>query len=214
MACEPAGAGAGDGSADPAGDPSGDPGEATALLRRWRAGDPLALDALMPLLYSDLRRAAARAVSREHGQATLQPTALVNEAYLRLLDAPRIDWVDRAHFLAVACRVMRRILVEHGRARAAQKRGGGVLTVTSAEAAVAPRPLDLVALDRALDRLQELDAQQSEIIELRFFGGLSVEEVSEVLGMAPATVKRRWSSARAWLVRELEGEGGIVRTPR
>jgi RNA polymerase sigma factor (TIGR02999 family) len=187
---------------------AGGPGEATALLRRWRGGDQSALDALLPLLYTDLRRAAAKALARESNAQTLDPTAIVHEVYLRLLDTPRIEWVDRAHFLAVASRVMRRILIGHARARGAQKRGGSLLAVTRSEPAAEARPFDVVALDLALDRLATLDPQQAEVIELRFFGGLSVEEVGAALGIAPATVKRRWSSARAWLFRELAGQEG------
>jgi RNA polymerase sigma factor (TIGR02999 family) len=163
------------------------------------------MDDLMPAVYAELKRIAAAYLRRERPGHTLQPTALVNEAYVRLAGQhPRFQ--NRAHFCAIAANAMRQILVERARARNARKRGGGAARVTLDEAmAPAPGPpVDLDALDEALTRLAALDAQQARIVELRFFGGLSVEETADVLGISPATVKRHWSVARAWLARELE----------
>jgi RNA polymerase sigma factor (TIGR02999 family) len=179
------------------------------LVARASAGDRPSLDTLLPLVYDELRRLAAVYLRRERPGQTLQPTALVHEAYLRLLKDRPDRWQNRAHFCAIAAHSMRQILIERARARDAQKRGGGGAKVTLDEALIAgaPRPIDFLALDAALDRLAALDAEQARIVELRFFGGLSVEETAEALGSSPATVKRRWALARAWLARELEGAG-------
>jgi RNA polymerase sigma factor (TIGR02999 family) len=182
-----------------------DPGEVTALLLRWQAGDDAALELLAPLVYEELRRVARRQMRREREAHTLEPTAVVHEAYLRLVAQSRAQWQNRAQFYAVAARLMRRLLLNHARDRRAQKRGGAAtrITLIEADAVAAPREVDLIDLDRALQRLGELDAEQEKLVELRFFGGLTVEETAETLGSSPATVKRDWQSARAWLFAEL-----------
>lgn len=184
--------------------------DVTLILKDWSKGDPAAIEALMPLVYGELRRMARRVMRSESAGHTLQPTALVHEAYLRLVDQTRVNWQNRAHFFAVAAQVIRRILVDHARARRRLKRGGGVLKITLSETISRDDAagLDLAALDSALIRLAALDERQGRIIELRFFGGLSVEETAEVLGISPATVKRDWTSARAWLFRELQSRLG------
>jgi RNA polymerase sigma factor (TIGR02999 family) len=181
----------------------------TELLVLWRQGDAKAQERLMALVYDDLRRRAAAYLRRERGGHTLQPTALVHEAYLRLLEQDRVVWQNRAHFLAIAASMMRRVLVDHGRRQKARKRGGAGTRVTLDEgfSPVAPRGLDLLALDEALVELAALDEQQARIVELRAFGGLSVEETAEAIGMSPATVKRHWAFALAWLQRRLRAEG-------
>jgi RNA polymerase sigma factor (TIGR02999 family) len=181
----------------------------TELLVLWRQGDPKAQERLMALVYDDLRRRAAAYLRRERGGHTLQPTALVHEAYLRLLEQDRVVWQNRAHFLAIAASMMRRVLVDHGRRQKARKRGGSGTRVTLDEgfSPVAPRGLDLLALDEALVELAALDEQQARIVELRAFGGLSVEETAEAIGISPATVKRHWAFALAWLQRRLRAEG-------
>lgn len=185
------------------------PGEVTRLLLAWGRGDRDALDALVPHVYAELRRQADRHLGRQRPGHTLQATALVHEAFLRLVDQTHASYKDRAHFFAVASRAMRQILVDHARRRTAGKRGGGAtrLALEDAIAAVPARGVDLVALDDALARLEKLDPEQSRLVELRFFGGLTVEETAVVLGCSPATVKRSWSSARAWLYAELAGAG-------
>jgi RNA polymerase sigma factor (TIGR02999 family) len=182
----------------------------TELLRAWSDGDDRALEQLMPLVEAELRRLARTYMSRERRGHTLQPTALVNEAFVRLTDARQIRWQDRAHFLGIAARLMRRVLVDHARSRGYVKRGGGARQVTLDEGLlVSPAPtLDLVALDRALETLAAVDARKSRVIELRFFGGLSVEETADVLHVSTETVKRDWRLAKLWLLRELEGNGG------
>ena len=178
----------------------------TELLVRWREGDREALEELMPLVYDELRRLANHYLRRERSDHTLQSTALVHEAYLRLAGPNAPQWQNRAHFFGIAARVMRQILVEHARAHNAAKRGGTgayKLTLDSALDLPIPTDIDLIALDGALTRLSELDPQQSRIIELRFFAGLTIDDTSEVLGVSPATVKRDWTSARAWLHREI-----------
>jgi RNA polymerase sigma-70 factor (ECF subfamily) len=159
----------------------------------------------MPLVYAELRRTAARYLRRERSGHTLQPTALVHEAYVRLIDQRDVQWQNRAHFLGFAAQVMRHILVDHARAHSAGKRGGGAARVTLSEALVVPeeRDVDLVALDDALTALAALNAQQARAVELRYFGGLSIEEAAEVLGVSTATVRRDWTVARAWLRREM-----------
>jgi RNA polymerase sigma-70 factor, ECF subfamily len=178
----------------------------TELLQAWSRGDAAAGEALYPLVFADLRRRARRYLRRERREHTLQPTALVHEAYIRLVDQRVMAWQNRAHFFGVAAQMMRRILVDHARAYGTGKRGGAWSRIPLQEdAAVAgPPDADLVALDAALVELSALDAQQSRIVELRFFGGLSIEEAAEVLGISPATVKRDWSVARAWLFRRIQ----------
>lgn len=184
------------------------PGVVTELLGAWREGDESALDRLIPLVETELRRLARGYMQRERRGHTLQTTALVNEAFLRLTGARHLAWHDRAHFLAIAARLMRRVLVDHARTRGYRKRGGGAQHVTLHEQlAVAPEPpVDLVALDRALDTLAAADARKSRVIEMRFFAGLSVEETAEALDVSPDTVKRDWRLAKLWLLRELEGK--------
>jgi RNA polymerase sigma-70 factor (ECF subfamily) len=169
--------------------------------------DRQSLDSLLPLVYQELRRLAAAYIRRERPGYTLQPTALVNEAYLRLLKDDPARWQNRAHFCAIAAHSMRQILIERARARAAQKRGGARARVTLDEALVAggERSIDLVALDEALERLAAIDPEQARLVELRFFGGLTVEETADAMDISPATVKRHWTVARAWLARELKG---------
>jgi len=180
----------------------------TDLLRAWSDGDDVALDRLMPILEAELRRLARAYMRRERPGHTLQTTALVNEAFLKLTDARSVRWQDRAHFLGISARLMRRVLVDHARHRGYQKRGGGAERVTLHEGLVASadRAVDVVALDRALEALAKVDMRKSRTIELRFFGGLSVEETAEVLQVSPDTVKRDWRLAKLWLLRELEGE--------
>ena len=177
----------------------------TGLLRAWSKGSQQARDELLPLIYSELRRRAATRLRREHRGHSLQPTALVNEAYLRLV-GQRVEWKNRAHFFALASEMMRRILVDHARGRNRGKREGGCTRVELDEAVALTeqREVDLVALDQALVELSELDRRHGRIVELRFFGGLSLDETAEVLDVSPATVKRDWSLARAWLYRRLQ----------
>lgn len=179
----------------------------TQLLLDWRAGDAAALDRLLPLVYDDLHHLARVQFARERRGHTLQPTALVHEAYLRLVEIRRIAWQDRAHFLALAATTMRRILVGHARKHRAAKRGGGAFSVTLGEeiAGGAGPEADLLALDQALGALAELDPRQARIVELRYFGGLTIEETAEALEVSPATVKSDWQMARAWLFNRLEG---------
>jgi len=185
------------------------PGAVTALLRAWSDGDDGALEQLLPLVEAELRRLARGYMGRERRGHTLQPTALMNEAFLRLIDARSVRWQDRAHFIGISARLMRRVLVDHARTRGYLKRGGGAERVTLHEELVtSPDPaLDVVALDRALEALATVDARKSQIVELRFFGGLTVEETAEVLHVSPDTVKRDWRLAKLLLLRELEGEG-------
>jgi RNA polymerase sigma factor (TIGR02999 family) len=177
----------------------------TDLLLAWSGGDADARDRLVAVVYDELRRRAGAYLRRERPGHVLQPTALVNEVYLRLVDQKSVRWENRAQFYGLAAQLMRRILVDHARERGALKRGGAAIAVTFAEEALpAPEaPLSLVALDDALRALCELDPRQGQVVELRYFGGLSVEETAEVLGLSPATVKREWTLARAWLHREL-----------
>jgi RNA polymerase sigma factor (TIGR02999 family) len=184
------------------------PQEVTQLLAAWRNGQPEALDQLMPLVYDELRRLARHYMAREGPGHTLQTTALVNEAYLRLAGQQPVDWQNRAHFFAVAAQVMRHLLVDHARARQYQKRGGGAQRVELEEAMViAPeQDVELLALDEALSRLAALDLRKSRLVELRYFGGLSAAETAEVLGLSEITVKREWLKAKAWLYRELSQE--------
>lgn len=178
------------------------------LLVNWGQGDQGAREALIPLVYDELRRLARRFLRRERPDHTLQSAALVNEAYLRLIRQDRPQWQNRAHFFGVAAQLMRHILVDHARNRAAAKRGAGAprLTLDPDVALPRTRDVDLVALDDALNQLAALDPQQSRLVELRFFGGLSIEETSVVLSVSPATVKREWATARAWLQREIRNK--------
>lgn len=179
----------------------------TELLVAWRAGDESALERLIPLVHDELHRLARRQMRRERDGHTLQTTALVNEAYLRLVDLSGVRWQDRAHFFAMSARLMRRILVDHARSRHYLKRGGDARRLTFDEGlAVAADPrADLVALDDALQALARLDPRKSQVVELRYFGGLSVDETAEVLHVSPETVMRDWRLAKAWLLRELTG---------
>ena len=179
----------------------------THLLKEWSAGDRRALDRLTPLVYEELHRQAARFLRRERPGHTLQTSALINEAYLRLIDAKDVQWQSRAHFFAIAANLMRRVLVDHARRRDAEKRGGTHirLTLDGTLAMANETDLDLLAIDEALDKLAVIDSQQARVVELRFFSGLSVEETAAALGVSPKTVKRDWSVARAWLRREMEG---------
>src|SRR5512142_709074 len=176
----------------------------TSLLAQWTDGDARALDALFPLVYDELRRLARSYLQRERSGQTLQSTALVHEAYLRLVNQ-NATWQNRAHFFGIAAQMMRRILIDHARARNAARRGDGVCKVTLDEdiAGGGQRDIDVIALDEALTRLAQLDAQQSRIVELRFFAGLSIEDTAEVMKISPATVKRDWAMAKAWLYREM-----------
>jgi RNA polymerase sigma-70 factor, ECF subfamily len=179
----------------------------TQLLIDWSRGDQAALDKLMPLVYSELRRLASNYLRRERAGHTLQPTALVNEAYLKLVDQRNMKWQNRAQFFGISAQLMRRILVDHARQHRAAKRGGSAqqrLSITSAEGLIEQPQVDLLALNEALDELAQMDPQQSRIVELKFFGGLSIEETAEVLGIGHATVERDWKMARAWLRRQLE----------
>ena len=180
----------------------------TRLLARLHGADEAtrdeALQQVLELLYPEMRRLAARIMRRERPGHTLQPTALVHEAFLELVDETSLEWECRAHFMAVAARVMRRVLVDYARQRGRDKRGAGVSVSTLDENAIAPQPgVDVVALDEALERLAAMDPQQSRVVELRFFAGLSVEETAEALGVSPATVKRDWATAKLWLYNEL-----------
>jgi RNA polymerase sigma factor (TIGR02999 family) len=184
--------------------------EVTQLLVDWSNGNQEALAKLMPLVYDELRRLAAGYLSRERPDHTLQATALVHEAYLRLIDQKRMRWQNRAHFIAIAAQFMRRILVDHARSHHYAKRGGGKpkLSLDEAVGLSKQTDLDLVALDDALNGLAEIDPQQSRIVELRFFGGLTVEETAEAMNLSVAKVKREWSTAKAWLLRELSQRSG------
>ena len=183
-----------------------EPKHVTALLRAWSGGDQAARDELLPLIYGELRRRAAAHLRRERHGHSLQPTALVHEAYLRLVDQ-QVAWKNRAQFFGLASEMMRRILVDHARTRKRGKRDGALTRVELDEAvAIAEqRNVDLVSLDRALQELSKLDPRHARVVELRFFGGLTLEEAAEVLGASPATVKRDWSLARTWLYRRLKG---------
>ena len=182
------------------------PKPVTELLMNWSKGDLEAREALIPLVYDELRRLAASCLRRERPDHTLQPTALVNEAYLRLVEERNVNWQSRSHFFGVSAKLMRRILVDHARAHLAEKRGSGMPNVglTEAIAMSKERPAELLALDESLTRLAEFDPQQALIVELRIFAGLTVEEAARLLNISPATVKRDWSVAKAWLLREVQ----------
>ncbi|HEY8224381.1 MAG TPA: sigma-70 family RNA polymerase sigma factor [Pyrinomonadaceae bacterium] len=179
--------------------------EVTQLLIDWSNGDRAALDALIPLVEEELRRLAHRYMNRERVDHTLQTTALVNEAYMRLVNRKNVHWQNRAHFFGIAAQLMRTILVDHARGHASAKRGGGAGKLELNEALVVSeqKAAEVIALDDALKQLALIDPQQSRIVELRFFGGLTVEETAEVLQLSPATIKREWSTAKAWLYQEL-----------
>ena len=182
--------------------------EVSSLIRAWRGGDGAALDKLMPLVHDELHRLAHHYMRRERAGHILQTTALVNEAYLRLIDAKEVEWQDRAHFFAISANLMRRILVDFARSSGYQKRGGSVKWVSLDEGLVVahePDP-DLVKLDEALSALSAFDPRKARVVELRFFGGLSVEETAEILSVSPETVKRDWKLAKVWLLCELEDQ--------
>ena len=184
------------------------PTNVTEMLLDWSRGDQAALDRLIPVVYEDLRRHAARSLRRERPGHSLQTTALIHETYLRLVDQHQVEWQNRAHFFGIAARVMRQILVDHARREKAEKRGGAERPLPLDEALVASGEpgVDFVALDEALTRLATLSERQARVVELRYFGGLSVEEAAEVLGVSPATIKNDWAVARAWLRGQLEGD--------
>jgi RNA polymerase sigma factor (TIGR02999 family) len=183
------------------------PPNITHVLERWSNGEQSALDELLPLIYKELRRLAASYLRRERRDHTLQPTALINEVFLRLIDQHDIKWQNRAHFFGVAARLMRRILVDHARAHQAAKRGGEhySLSLSKADRIGGQPTLDILTLHLTLQRLEQLDPQQARIVELRFFGGLTIEESAEVLSISHATVEREWKMARAWLRQEMGG---------
>jgi RNA polymerase sigma factor (TIGR02999 family) len=186
------------------------PQEVTQLLLAWSHGDRRALDQLIPLVSTELHRLAHHYMRGERAGHTLQTTALVNEAYVRLVDASRVEWRDRAHFFAVSANLMRRILVDFARKRRYQKRGGGAVMIALDEDDIpSPQPgPDIVALDAALEALAAFDPRAASIVELRFFGGLTVEETAEVVGASPRTIKREWAAAKAWLLGEMGGGEG------
>jgi RNA polymerase sigma factor (TIGR02999 family) len=178
--------------------------DVTRLLAEWNQGDRAALDKLVPLVYDELHRIASRQLAARSGPHTLQSTALVNEAYIRLAAKSSVAWNDRTHFFAVAARIIRGVLVDHARAHLTAKRGSGDIALTLESAgATEPRAVDMLALDESLERLAHMDVQQATIVELRFFSGLSIEETAAVLGISPATVKRDWTMARTWIFKEL-----------
>ncbi|MEP6707399.1 MAG: sigma-70 family RNA polymerase sigma factor [Pyrinomonadaceae bacterium] len=182
--------------------------EVTQLLIAWGSGDKAALDKLMPLIHQELRRLAHHYMSRERAGHTLQTTALVNEAYVRLVNRKEVHWQNREHFFAIAAQSMRGILVDHARSHAYAKRGGGVRNVALDEALVVSQEpaAEVVALDDALKQLEQMDPQQGRVVELRFFGGLTIEQTAEALHLSPTTIKREWKTAKAWLYHELAKE--------
>ena len=187
------------------------PAEITRILHEWQGGSRDALDRLMPIVYNELRAIASRQLAREWRHDRLQTTVVVNEAYLKLFGQRELDWQNRSHFFAIAAQLMRRILVDHARRELREKHGGGAVHVELSDAKTKPMesPIDVVdalALDAALQRLEQLDPDQGRIVELRFFGGLTVEETAAALNISPATVKREWAMAKGWLYRELTGE--------
>ena len=186
----------------PPGPPAREP--ISQLLEAWAGQDPAARDALVPIVYDELHRLAHHYMRTERAGHTLQTTALINEAYLRLVDVDRIQWRDRAHFFAMAATMMRRILVDHARAHARDKRGGGVVMTSVDEDIASPSSnVDVIVLDEALERLGRVDARQARLVELRYFAGLTIEEAAEALGISAGTLKREWAIAKAWLYREL-----------
>lgn len=188
-------------------------GDVTGLLREWADGSRKAVDELIPLVYPELRRIARARLRRERRGHILQTTALINEAYLRLVDQTRTPWESRSHFFAICARMMRRILVDHARRRQAEKRGGDLQRVTfddEVASAGGDAAVDVVVLDRALEGLAELDPRQARIVELRYFGGMTIEETATAVGVSPATVKRDWATARAWLRRKIGRRPGTT----
>lgn len=179
--------------------------DVTQILHEWSGGDRNAPERLMPLVYDEMRRLARSFLARERGAHTFQPTALVNEAYLRLVDQTRVNWQNRAHFYGIASSMMRRVLIDHARAHATEKRGGAAihLSIDDVQVPIEERAASFIAMDEALSRLAEMDQRKSRIVEMRFFGGLSDEEIAEVLGVSSRTVLRDWKTARLWLYREL-----------
>jgi RNA polymerase sigma-70 factor, ECF subfamily len=184
--------------------------EVTRLLQDWSGGDAGAAERLMPLVYEELRRLARSYLRRERSDHTLQPTALVNEAYLKLVDQSRVSWQDRHHFFGIAAQMMRRVLVDHARSHAAEKRGGalGKVSLEDANVPTGERAAELVELDDALQRLAEVFPRKGRVVELRFFGGFSVEETAAILDISDKTVMREWESAKLWLYRRMEGGAG------
>ncbi|HMJ87531.1 MAG TPA: sigma-70 family RNA polymerase sigma factor [Vicinamibacterales bacterium] len=183
----------------------------TDLLRRWQGGDAEALNEVTPLVYRELHQIAVRFLSRERPDHTLQSTALVHEAFLKLVDQRRVDWQSRTHFFGLAAQLMRRILVDHARGAGRVKRGAGVATIslddgTDAAAPHSSSPEDILTLDAALDELEQLDARQCRIVELRYFSGLTLDETADAMQLSPGTIKREWTIARAWLFRRIAGE--------
>jgi RNA polymerase sigma-70 factor (ECF subfamily) len=183
--------------------------EISLILKDWSGGKAESADVLLSLVYDELRRIARQYLRKERSDHTLQPTALVHEAYLKLIDISDVSWQDRAHFFAVASNVMRHILVDHARARATDKRGGEAQRIALEDAVKLSdeRDIDLLALDEAMKQLAGFDEQQSKIVELRFFGGLTIEETAHVLAISPATIKREWTMAKAWLFKRMKDEG-------
>jgi RNA polymerase sigma-70 factor (ECF subfamily) len=184
--------------------------DVTQLLLNWSKGDQAALEELMPLVYNELRRLASAYLRRERPNHTLQSTALVHEAFMRLVNQQEVQWQSRAHFFAIAAQMIRRILVDHARSQRAEKRGSGAVKLELDAALAIPlkTDVDLVLLNDALDRLAEMDPRQSRLVELRFFAGLSIEETAQVMQLSPATIKREWNAARAWLFREISRTSG------
>ena len=182
--------------------------EVTQILHEWSGGDANAPERLMPFVYDELRRLARSFLAKERDDHTLQPTALVHEAYVRLVDQTRVNWQNRAHFYGIAASMMRRVLIDHARAHAAEKRGGGAvrLSLNDVQVPLEQRAADFVALDEALKRLSQFDERKSRVVEMRFFGGLNDEEIAEVLGVTTRTVLRDWKKARLWLYRELSND--------
>ncbi len=184
--------------------------DVTQLLLNWSKGDQAALEELMPLVYNELRRLASAYLRRERPNHTLQSTALVHEAFMRLVNQQEVQWQSRAHFFAIAAQMIRRILVDHARSQRAEKRGSGAVKLELDAALAIPlkTDVDLVLLNDARDRLAEMDPRQSRLVELRFFAGLSIEETAQVMQLSPATIKREWNAARAWLFREISRTSG------
>ena len=193
------------------------PAEITRILHEWQAGSREALDRLMPIVYDELRILASRQLAREWRHDRMQTTAVVNEAYVKLFGQREVDWHNRGHFFAIAAQVMRRILVDHARRELSEKRGAGVVHVELQDAVEEPGalvdPVDALALDSSLQKLEALDPEQGRIVELRFFGGLTVEETAAALGISATTVKREWALAKGWLYRELTGGIGRPEEP-
>jgi RNA polymerase sigma factor (TIGR02999 family) len=196
-------------------DPTPSPAEITQILQTWRHGSREALERLIPLVHRELSALASRQLAREWRHGRLQTTSVVNEAYMKLFDQRDVDWQNRGHFFAIAAQVMRRILVDHARRELREKRGGGAVHVALEDAAAVPQDtqvdaVDTLALNVALEKLEQLDPDQARVVELRFFGGLTVDETAAVLAVSPATIKREWAMAKSWLYRELTGGAAPV----